>query len=274
MAITVHRLDDALGAEVRGVDLAQNLDATTFAAIHAAFLEHLVLVFRDQQLPPDRHIAFTRRFGQPEIHILEQFHLPGHHEMLVLSNKKRPDGSPIGLEDAGRYWHTDVSFWPVPSLGSLLYAIEVPPEDGDTWFANQYQALIELPTDLRIDINGRRALHALNRLVAPKFTDEQLARVVPVPHPIVRIHPETGRRALYAGAFAMGVDGMAATAAKTLLDRLYRHCGDDRFVYRHRWRVGDLVMWDNRCVLHHATSFDPRHTRHMHRTTVVGSMPV
>jgi len=274
MTISVHRLHESLGAEIRGIDLSRPLDDTSFATIATAFLDHQVIVLRGQQLPPERHIALTRRFGNPEIHILEQFHLAGHHEILVLSNRKHADGTPVGLEDAGRYWHTDVSFWPEPSTASLLYSLEVPPEGGDTMFTNQYAAYDALPDELRRQLDGRRLLHGLNRVVAPKFTDEQLARVVPVSHPAFRTHPGTGRKAVFAGAFAMGIEGMTDAAARPILDALYAHCGEDRFRYVHRWRAGDLVMWDNRCVLHHATPFDPAYARHMHRTTVSGGRPI
>ncbi len=273
MPIDVRKLGAAAGAEILGADLSRDLDAADFATIRRALVDHGVIVLRGQDLPPDRHVAFTARFGAPDIHPLTQFHLPGHPEILVLSNKKRADGSPVGLEDAGRYWHTDVSFHREPSLGSLLYAVEIPPAGGDTLFANQYAAWDALPEPMKERLRGRRAFHGLNRTVAPKFTEAQLAAVVPVPHPIARTHPESGRLALYAGRFAIAIEGMDAAESAETLDFLYEHAGQEDFQYRHVWQQGDLVMWDNRGMLHHATPFEPRYIRHMHRTTVAGDVP-
>jgi len=274
MPVEVRKLGLAMGAEIRGVDLVRPLDDDDFAAIRRALVDHGVIVLRDQDLPPDRHVAYTARFGAPDIHPLDQFHLPGHPEVLVLSNRLKPDGTPVGLQDAGRYWHTDVSFQAEPALGSLLYAVEIPPTGGDTLFASQHAAWDALPAALREKLRGKRAFHGLNRETAPKFTDAQLARVVPVPHPIARTHPESGRIALYAGRFALFIEGMDETESHDMLAFLYDHAGREEFQYRHVWHQGDLVMWDNRSVLHHATPFNPQHIRHMHRTTVVGDVPV
>lgn len=274
MPVEVRKLADAMGAEIRGVDLARPLPDADFAVIRRALVDYGVIVLRGQDLPPDRHIAFTTRFGDPDIHPLTQFHLPGHPEILVLSNRLKADGSPVGLQDAGRYWHTDVSFLPEPALGSLLYAVEIPPEGGDTLFASQFAAWEALPASMQDRLRGRRAVHGLNRITAPKFTDAQLAAVVPVPHPIARTHPESGRLALYAGRFALAIEGMDEGESADMLAFLYDHAAQEDFQYRHVWQKGDLVMWDNRSVLHHATSFDPQHIRHMHRTTVVGDAPV
>lgn len=274
MPVTVRKLGAAAGAEILGADLSRDLDDADFAVIRRALVDHGVIVLRGQELSPDRHIAFTARFGAPDVHPLTQFHLPGHPEVLVLSNRKRADGSPVGLEDAGRYWHTDVSFLPIPSLGSLLYAVEIPPAGGDTLFANQYAAWAALPAAAQQKLMGRRALHGLDRTTAPKFTEAQLAAVVPVPHPIARRHPESGRIALYAGRFAIAIEGMDAAESADTLAFLYEHAGMEEFQYRHVWQRGDLVMWDNRGVLHHATPFEPRYIRHMHRTTVAGDVPV
>ena len=273
MPVEVRKLADAMGAEIRGIDLARPLPDADFATIRRALVDHGVIVLRGQDLPPDRHIAFTARFGAPDIHPLTQFHLPGHPEILVLSNRLKADGSPVGLQDAGRYWHTDVSFLPEPALGSLLYAVEIPPQGGDTLFASQFAAWDALPVAQKARLQGRRAFHGLDRNTAPKFTDAQLAAVVPVAHPIARRHPESGRIALYAGRFAIAIEGMDEAESRETLDFLYDHAAQDIFQYRHVWQKGDLVMWDNRSVLHHATPFEPQYTRHMHRTTVAGDVP-
>jgi taurine dioxygenase len=273
-APTITPLAPAVGAEVFGVDLARPLDDRAFAAIHRAFLDHAVLVFRDQDIGVTQHLAFTRRFGEPEVHILDQFNLPGFPHILVLSNAKDETGAPLGLEDAGRYWHTDVSYTEEPSMASFLFAIDVPPNGGDTLFAGTSAAYAALPADLRAQIDGLKGVHGLTKMTAPKMTDEQFAALKPEIHPLARTHPETGGKAIYAGAFAMGIQGLAEDEARKLLDRLADFCARERFVYRHRWRVGDFVVWDNRCVLHQATDFDPPYRRHLHRTTVAGGRPV
>ena len=237
------------------------------------------MVFPDQHLTPVEHIAFSRRFGALHIHMLEQYLMDGHPELLVLSNVKR-DGRAIGIEDAGRYWHSDVTYEEVPPLGSLLYGVEVPPAGGDTWFANMYAAYDALDAAMKARLAGLRAVHRYNidrqrrQRGAIKITEEQAARIDEVAHPVVRTHPETGRKALYVNpGFTIGIDGMAESESTALLTQLFGHMDDPAFHYRHVWRPRDLVFWDNRCVMHRATDYDPDHTRHMLRTTVAGDRP-
>jgi len=272
--MTMTNLHDHVGADVAGIDLAHPVDDATFAEIEQAFYQKSVLVFRGQNLPPDAQIAFSRRFGSLEVHILHQFQLTGHPEVLVLSNKTDAEGKAVGLVDAGRYWHTDVSFTEVPSMGSFLYAVEIPPEGGDTLFASQFAAYDALPEEWKARLAGLKGLHGLNKTTAPKFTDTQLALVKGVEHPLVRTHPATGRKALYAGVFVDRVLGVSVAESDDILDFLRDHWAREDFVYRHRWQVGDLVMWDNRSILHHATPFDGQYIRHMHRTTVEGERPI
>jgi taurine dioxygenase len=274
MTLTITKLHAHVGAEIGGIDLSQPLDDATFAALEDAFYQNSVLVFRGQDLPPERHIAFSRRFGPLEVHILDQYQLAGHPEILLLSNKTDADGKPLGLVEAGRYWHTDVSFTEIPSMGSFLYAVEIPPEGGDTLFASQFAAYDALPDDWKTRLGKLSALHGLNKTTAPKFTDAQLASVKGVEHPLIRTHPKTGRKALYAGVFVLKILGVGDAESDAILGFLREHWAQDAFTYRHRWQVGDLVMWDNRSILHHATPFDAHHIRHMHRTTVEGEKPV
>ncbi len=274
MTMTVAALTESIGAEVSGADLGVALGEAAFQAIHDAFLEHSVLVFRDQSLSPNQHIALTRRFGEAEVHILNQFHHADHPEILILSNGRDPSGAPLGLEDAGRYWHTDVSFTKEPSMGSFLYAHDVPPEGGDTVFASTRAAYDALSAAWKARLDGLRAVHGLNRTTAPKFTDDQFAALDHIEHPIVRMHPETGQKAIYTGAFALSVVGLPERESRDILDFLADHCAAPAFQYRHAWRAHDLVMWDNRCVLHRATDFDSTHRRHLHRTTVAGDAPI
>ena len=159
-------------------------------------------------------------------------------------------------------------------MGSFLYALEVPPAGGDTVFASTRAAYDALPAEWKARLDGLRAVHGLNRVTAPKFTDEQFAALEYVEHPLLRTHAETGRKAIYTGAFALSVVGLSEDESREILDFLADHCARPEFQYRHAWRARDLVMWDNRCIVHHATDFDHAHLRHMHRTTVAGEAPV
>jgi taurine dioxygenase len=278
--VRVRTLAVALGAEILGVDLSSDIDDAVFARIHRAFLDHHVLLFRNQELTPDHHIAFSRRFGELAHHVIDQYLLPGHPEILQLSNGRR-NGTYFGLPDAGGHWHSDLAYEERPSLGSLLYALRIPPRGGDTMFTNMYLAYETLPAATRARIDGLRATNRTRRTLADandfkvRMTTAQLARIPTVVHPVVRTHPETGRKALYVSeAHTEKIVGMDEAESAALLTELYAHSVRDRFVYRHRWRVGDLIMWDNRCTMHKVTPFDRRHVRHLHRTTVRGDRPV
>jgi len=282
MGIAVNRKGEALGAEVVGVDL-NRIDDAGFALVHRALLDHCVIAIRDQNLEPAAQVAFTRRLGEPDIHVAEQFLMPEHREILMLSNRKRPDGSAIGFEEAGRYWHSDVSYGRRPVAVSLLYAVEIPPEGGDTMFVNMYRAYETLPEATRQRIAGLTAYHSFiaslsgkteaqaNRV---KLSAEAMRRLEEVPHPMVRTHPETGRKALYVNpGFTTRVAGLSEDESRGLLTELFKHSTRPEFIYRHQWRPHDVLMWDNRCTMHHATTYDTRYIRHMHRTTVKGDVP-
>ena len=276
--ITVNPLTEhGFFAEILGADLADYSDDAQFAAIKAAHLAHGVIVIRDQMLTPDQQIAFSRRFGPLAIHVLEDQLLEGHPEILLVSNKTK-DGQYIGLPDAGRYWHTDQSYEQRPALGSLLYALEVPADgSGDTLFCDMAAAYEALPAAMKGRLEGLRGMHIYNHAhKAFSLSDDQKDRLPGFDHPIVRTHPETGRKALYLGGKILKhVIGLPADESAALLDELYAHCQSDAFVYRHKWRVGDVVFWDNRCTMHFAQPYDDAtYTRHMHRTTVQGDIPV
>ena len=280
----VKRLSDALGAEVVGVDVAK-IDDATFNAIHEAFLEHLVLVFRDQHLTPESQIAFSQRFGELEIHLSTDHLLPGYPQILLVSNKK-VSGRYIGAVSAGDYWHSDLSCQERPNLASMLYAMELPSSGGQTEFCNQYMALETLPAATRKKIEGRRAIHTFNRMRNPRVhvpdvhkDDAPMRYGERAPddgvHPIIRTHPETGRKALYVSRrFTVGIEGMDDAEAQPLLDELFEHQLNPDFIYRHEYRPHDLIMWDNRCTTHHAAGGIPvGEIRHMHRTTITGDVP-
>jgi taurine dioxygenase len=282
-SVRIRPFDAPLGAEVLGLDLSKPLDDATFAPIVDAHLDHHVLVFRDQRITPEQQIAFSRRFGPLQIHVLRQFQLAGHPEILVVSNIKE-NGEPIGLGDAGHYWHSDLSYKDKPSLGSMLHAQELPSEGGDTLFANMHRAYDTLPEPLKRAIEGRRAEHSylakyeeLRRRSPwrPPLTEKQLAEVLPVEHPIVRTHPGNGRRALFVGEhFTTRIVEMPDDESRDLLDQLFAHSVRPEHIYRHRWQPHDMVFWDNRSVIHLAAGCPDHLRRRLNRTTIEGDVPV
>ncbi|MFW6850490.1 TauD/TfdA dioxygenase family protein [Burkholderia gladioli] len=274
--------DGALGAEIVGLDLSRPIGEDDFARIHRAHLDHHVVVFRDQRITPDEHVAFSARFGPLQRHVLAQFALPGHPEVLIVSNILE-NGQPIGLGDAGHFWHSDLSYKEKPSLGSLLHAQELPAEGGDTLFANMHLAWDALPEALKREVEGRRAEHTYLARYAelqarspwrPNLTPEQIAQVKAVDHPIVRPHPETGRRALFVSEhFTTRIVGLPEDESRALLDELFAHSVRDEFVYRHQWREHDLVFWDNRSLMHLAAGTPDHLRRKLYRTTIEGDAP-
>jgi taurine dioxygenase len=284
MAIPVRKSDAACGAEIV-FDLATPIDAASFGEIERAFHDNIVVFFRGQQLTDDQHIAFSRRFGELEIHIVKKYLLPDHPEILLISNVRNDEGELIGLADAGFTWHSDVSYRRCPSRCSLLYAKEIPMRDGaplgDTVFANTVAAYDALPAAMKRRLAGLKAIHryAMRRRVAdsprPKLTAAQLAETPDIAHPIVRTHPYTGRKALYVTAGeCIGIEGMPDDEALQLITELDAHCVRPEFCYRHSWREGDLVMWDNASAMHLAIcDYALPLRRLMHRTTVIGSQP-
>ncbi|AYM97819.1 taurine dioxygenase [Acidovorax sp. 62] len=280
--ITIAPLGDVLGAEVIGLDLSRPLAAEDFARIHRAHLEHHVLVFRDQHITPAQQVDFSRRFGPLQIHVLSQFALAGHPEILIISNIKE-HGQPIGLGDAGHFWHSDLSYVEKPSLGSMLHAQELPAEGGDTLFANQHLAWDRLPEHLKTAVQGLRAEHTYlaryEELRArnpwrPALTQEQIDKVRPVVHPVVRTHPENGRKALFVSEhFTTRIVGIPEDESRDLLGQLFAHSTQPALQYRHAWQPGDMVFWDNRSVTHLAAGTPEHLRRKLYRTTIEGSVP-
>lgn len=293
--ITVTRTGTHLGAEITGVDLSQPLDDDTFAAIRSAFFQHEVVFFRDQHLTPDQQIAFSRRFGVLEQHVRKESRLEGYPEVLVISNVLDGEGVPIGSQDAGRFWHSDLSYKEEPSLLSALYAVEVPVQDGralgDTLFASAIAAHAALPLDMQERLKGLKNIHSYvayraknreaqreeqargGRVVAEyELSEDQLKNVPDVEVPVVRTHPVTGRKSLFVNeAHTSHLAGLPTEEGVRLLSFLYGHITQPEFVYRHSWRAGDLLMWDNCAVQHKATfDYDLPLRRLMYRTTVRG----
>jgi taurine dioxygenase len=284
MPIPVRPSDAACGAEIV-FDLAQAIDDATFAEIERHFHDNIIVFFRNQQLGEAQQIAFSRRFGELEIHIVKKYLLPGYPEILLISNIRNETGEHIGLADAGFTWHSDTSYRKFPSRCSLLYAKEVPHRDGkplgDTVFANAIAAYEALPEAMKHRLAGLKAIrrYSMRRRVEnsprPKLTAAQLAETPDIAHPIVRTHPYTGRKALYVTAGeCVGIEGMPENEALDLIAELDAHCVKPEFCYRHSWRIGDLVMWDNASAMHLAIcDYTLPERRLMHRTTVIGSQP-
>lgn len=278
--VTIRRLGNTFVGEVEGVDLSRAIGDGTLAPIQRAFLEHQVLVFREQQLEPAQFVSFSRHFGPLEEHILTEYLLPGHPEIFVISNVKE-NGRHIGAWQGARFWHSDLMYMAEPSLGSLLYGRECPPEGADTLFADMYAAYQALPEAEQRWLAGQTAIsdyayfYETFQPHRPPLTAEQKAKAPPVAHPAVRTHPETGRPALFVNeAMTSHFEGMDKEASRARLRELTAFATQERFVYRHRWHAGDIVFWDNRCVMHHATPFDEeRYRRLMWRTTIRGDRP-
>ena len=278
----------ALGAEIRGVNLAQDFDQATFRQIEEAFNRHGVIFFRNQNIKVGQQIAFARHFGEVEINVNTQACLPGHPEVLLVSNIKE-NGRYIGLADAGTTWHTDMSAYACPPRCSILYAVEVPRASdgtvlGDTIFTSAAAAYDALAPEIKARLEGKRSTHSyLAKMTARKaavgltreVTREHLEKTPPVSHPVFRTHPVTGRKCIYVtDGECTGIDGMADADALSLISELHRHLIDPKFQYRHRWRVGDVLMWDNCSCQHLAVrDYGENQRRLMHRITVNGSTP-
>jgi taurine dioxygenase len=278
----VEIFDAPLGAEILGLDLNRPLSQRDFQRIHTAHLEHHLLVFRDQRITPQQQVDFSRRFGALQIHVLRNFQLPSNPEVLIISNIIE-DGKPIGLGDAGHFWHSDLSYKETPSLGSMLHAQELPAEGGDTLFANMHLAWDTLPAALRNAVQGLRAEHSylaqyeeLRRRnpYRPPLTQAQIDEVRPVLHPVVRTHPETGRRALFVSEhFTTRIIGIPEGESRALLDELFAHSVKPEHIYRHRWAPHDMVFWDNRSLMHLAGGTPDHLRRKLYRTTIEGDTP-
>ena len=296
--ITVNRIGKHLGAEISGVNLSKPMDDNTFAKISSAFYDNQVAVFRNQKLTPAQHIAFTRRFGELEQHVRKEHRLDGYPEILIVSNVRSAEGRAIGVEDAGRFWHSDLSYRQAPSLLSALYAIEVPIKDGkvlgNTSFASTTAAYDALPEDMKQRLQGLKNVHSYRyyrsknvqaqkeeqargaRVVQEHTpTEEQLKSVPDSEVPIVRTHPVTGRKGLFINeGHSSHIVGLPKEESDALLARICAHVIKPEFRYEHHWRSGDLLMWDNVAVQHKANfDYELPLRRLMYRTTVRGTAP-
>ena len=279
--MNVRALSEILGARIEGVDL-ERLDDDSFAAIENALHEHGFIVFPSQELAAAALVAFARRWGPPEPHVIDTFHHPDDPNILLLSNVVR-DGRPTGLADAGTYFHTDYSYLAVPARATTLYSRVVPKAGGDTLFANQQAAYDDLPQAMKQRIEPLLAIHhygnrndvdETSRTVASVLTDEQKAKMPVITHRIARPHPVTGRTCLYAvSGSSFGIVGMPDDEARDLLDELAAHSTQPKYQLRFAYGVGDIVVWDNAALLHSATLIDPADARTLWRITVLESAP-
>ena len=265
----------ALGAEILDVDLAGELSDDTVAAIRRAWLEHLVVFFRDQDLPPARFLAFARRFGEP----IEYPFVKGLDECPQIIPVLKLEHETINF---GGIWHSDTAYLDIPPMASMLVAREVPPAGGDTEFANMYLAYETLSEGMKRLIHGLVAVNSsaaadVSRTREDRLKDSARAdarKEYSAAHPVVRVHPETGRRALYVNvAHTMRFEGMTEEESAPLLQYLYRHQVRPEFTCRFRWRPGSLAFWDNRCAQHNAINDYQGHRRLLHRITLAGDVP-
>jgi taurine dioxygenase len=280
----VRRVSAAMGAEIVDVDL-NDLSDDAFGQIRDAFHAYQVIVIRGQSLTPAAQLDFSRRFGALEDQLNAHYTVPDYPEVLVLSNDMK-DGKPVGLIDGGDFWHSDSSHRDMPSMATILYAVKNPDQGGDTEFANMYAAYEALPLEMKTRIADLKGVHAVSKLknkrvtVSPRRPDGKdfYERQKSLPDqiwPLVRTHPVTGKKALYLSPrFTIGIAGLTEGEADEILDVLFAHQVRAEFVYRHRWRDRDLVMWDNRCVIHQAMGgYAYPDVRKMYRTVVAGDRP-
>ena len=281
--IEVRPLSGALGAEIEGVDLSKDLDNQTFDEVHRALLENLVIFFRNQELKPDQQIAFARRFGDIHFHPYMRG-LDDHPEILELI-KEEGD-----THTFGEVWHTDQMFNPKPAMGTMLYAKEVPPAGGDTMYANMYMAYDALSDGMKelagklktFNVGDRMKSHGKesrkdrykgSKAMHAKVKDPGDDVVTEAVHPLVRTHPEAGRKAIYLGNHTQRFEGMTDEESAPLITFLSKHSTRPEFVCRFRWQVGSLALWDNRCTQHYAIGDYDGRRRRMHRITIAGDRP-
>ena len=272
-ALAVRPLSAALGAEIIGVDLSKDVDEQTCAQLRDAWHRHLVILLRDQELSEEDEVRFAERFGPPAVIHTKQF-VRNHPAVMLISNI-REDGKPIGaLPDGEMHFHTDQCHQAIPAKATMLYAIEVPSRGGNTLFANAYTAYETLPESIKHRIAGRRALNAYTTdttLRSSNYDDAKSSCW----HPVVRTHPATGRKALYVNRLmTREIEGLPRKESDALLEKLFVHQEQPKFIYEHVWRPGDILMWDNRCTLHARTDFSAGERRLLRRVAILGEKPV
>lgn len=270
MSPSITPLSRYLGAQVDGVDLREPMSDEVFRVVLQAWHRYGVLRFRDQKIGSAHLKAFSERFGRLAVHIHKEFLDPEHPEILLLSNMKHPDGRPMGLAETGRRWHSDLQYAAEPCIASVLFGEQVPTIGGDTEFASTTVAYDALDEATRQLLDGLVAIQSYAKTTRDGV-DEARRKVVPdVQHPAVLVHPATGRKALYVSeSMTRGFVGMPEAQSEPLLARLVAHNAQPSFRWAQQWQAGDVIIWDNRAVIHRATPYDLTQTRHMKRTTVM-----
>jgi taurine dioxygenase len=279
--LTVRPLGPVMGAEITGIDVRHDMTPAIRDQVWDLFNQHKVLCFRDQDLTVDDLVDFTRHWGEPLEHTMPGQLKPGVRPDVNVASNALPDGKPSGKHPdfTAMRWHTDRSWRPRPALATLLYGSEVPSVGGDTLYANTALAYEALPAEMKQRLDGMKIIHSVeySRRAAGGFpaTEYEKKNFPPVAHPVARTHPVTGKKSIYAGSHAWKMDGMSEDEGRRMVDELTKFATQDQFVYRHKWRRHDLVMWDNRCTFHAATPYDTaREIRTMFRTVVEGDVPV
>lgn len=272
----VLRRGTALGAEIRGIDLSKPINDATFTAIYEAFLAHLVIVFPGQTFSETDQIALSKRFGRLQVNVRRQYHHGAHPEIYVITNLD-PEGRliPEHPDPAATVWHTDGSYEKNRAIATMLYGIKAPKSGGDTIYSNMYLAYDALSDEMKRQLESLRAVHSLEdslrRSGPQQIIAEEVQKAPPVEHPIIRVHPDTGRKCIYLGEHASYAVGMPRQEGEELVRKINEHATQPAFQYRHVWQPNDVVIWDNRCTLHKATSFDfGKEGRLIRRTTMIG----
>lgn len=275
MELKIRKLGDAAGAEIVGAEMTRPWDAATRETVYRAFLDHLVLVFRDRTLSPPQFMDFARNFGALQPHVAKKYRHPDAEDIVMMTNvDKQGKFDEVGAR-RGVGWHSDLSYDQVPANATLLHAVELPDRGGDTWFANLYRAFETMPASLRERIAGRKALFRYggrHGLSTEHLSPEDKAKP-DVIHPVVRRHPETGRPAVYVNPYhTVRILGLPRPESDTLLDELFAWCDRSEFQWHHSWRLGDTIIWENRSAVHSAKLDYPLDQRRIFmRATVRGT---
>jgi len=280
MSLRTRPLHPKFGVEIMDVRIGPDLSDEKFQEVRSAWEQHSLVLLRNQDLSPAEQEKFTLRFRELEYHVMKEHTFPDHPGVMILTNAVE-GGKPMGAHKVGWHWHTDLTYFPKPCDMTMLLGVEIPPEGGDTFFCSLTAAYDALTPAQKKRVDTMRAVHSYNYMRAIKYPDaapltqEQLDRVKDVEQPMVRTHPVTGRRALYVSEYIIrNFVGMDVTESQAFLAEMVAHATEDRFVYQHRWQVGDLIFWDNRATMHKATPYDDvRYKRRMHRSMTAGDVP-
>ena len=268
--LTVTPLSRFLAAQVDGIDLSEPVSEAQFQEILSAWHQYGVLRFREQRIRSQHLKDFSQHFGRLQIHIHKEFLDLENPEILLLSNRKREDGSPIGMAETGRRWHSDLQYAAVPCIASVLFGQETPTVGGDTMFASMTAAYDALPDTLKQKVDGLTAIQSYAKTTRDGVKEAREKVVPDVQHPAVLVHSATGRKALYVSeGMTRGFVGVPQDEGDALIAELVRHATQPQFVWAQQWQPHDLIIWDNRAVMHRATPYDTSQTRHMLRTTVM-----